>query len=166
MHFGDQLAIQICQGQFLFIAGSFSSIKIFYCWVFLLHSTVMQSKSWTLNFSEFVCLINVFCLRGRLLIIGIFFIATPFLSITAIWNKTTSLIDCENIHCNKFFFFWRFWLFAQLCHAFSFGGDVKVMVWILQRRAPNNNESHTYFHIQCDYQVSSSKIYFNFMLFS
>ena len=37
----------------------------------LLHSTVMQSKSRTQNFFEFVCLINVLCLRSRLLISGI-----------------------------------------------------------------------------------------------
>ena len=71
MQFGNQLTIQICHDQFLPIASGCSLIKIFYCKVFLLHSTIMQSKSRTQNFSEFVCLINDLCLRSRLLISGI-----------------------------------------------------------------------------------------------
>ena len=88
----------------------------------LLHSTVMQSKSRTQNFSEFVCLINVLCLRSRLLISGIILLPHHLSRslLSGIKQQASLIVKIFTVIRFLFFvYFWRFWLFAQLWHAFS-----------------------------------------------
>ena len=82
----------------------------------------MQSKSRTQNFFEFVCLINVLCLRSHLLISVIILLPHHLsLSLSSGIKQQASLIVkiFTVISFFIFVYFWRFWLFAQLWHAFS-----------------------------------------------